>query len=259
MKNKSIGFIGGGRITSIFLHGFNMAKVSFNETIVFDPDTEVLENLQKRIPEIICESKNNMSAAQCDIVILAVHPPIMLETLTSIKSFLKQDAIVLSVAPKINIQKITEALDGFPTVARSIPSATGIIQQGIHPVAFSEKMRDDQKDIILEMLESLGETPIVIESKLEAYALICAMGSTYFWFQFNKLNELAIKFGLDEDESKEAISIMIDGSINTLFYSDYTPEEVMDLIPIKPIGEYEEIIKGFYDEKLRALFEKIKT
>lgn len=63
MKNKTIGFIGGGRVTSIFLHGFEMANVSFNETVVFDPDTDVLKNLQKRIPEIICERKNIESAA----------------------------------------------------------------------------------------------------------------------------------------------------------------------------------------------------
>jgi len=88
MKNKTIGFIGGGRITTVFLHGFEMANISFHETIVFDPDTEVLENLQKRIPEIICTSKNIMSAANCDIVILAIHPPIVAETLTIIKSFL---------------------------------------------------------------------------------------------------------------------------------------------------------------------------
>ena len=85
------------------------------------------------------------------------------------------------------------------------------------------------------------------------------MGSTYFWFQFNKLKELAIKFGMDEAESKEIIAGMLESSVNTLFFSDYSPEEVMDLIPIKPIGEYEETIKGFYEKKLTALYEKIKS
>jgi len=259
MENKTLGFIGGGRITSIFLHGFEMANASFSEIIVFDPDKNVLTNLQAKIPEIICESENLQSSANCDIVILAIHPPIMVETLTKIKPFLKDDAILLSLAPKISIQKIKEVLGGFSNISRAIPSAPGIILQGIHPVAFSDEMSEDKKDLILEILESLGETPVVIESKLEAYALICAMGSTYFWFQLNKLQELAMKFGMDKTESKEVIAGMIEGSVNTLLFSDYTPEEVMDLIPVKPIGEFEETIKGFYEEKLTALFEKIKT
>ena len=38
-----------------------------------------------------------------------------------------------------------------------------------------------------------------------------------------------------------------------------SPAEVMDLIPVKPIGENEDQIKTIYQEKLKALFEKIKA
>ena len=37
------------------------------------------------------------------------------------------------------------------------------------------------------------------------------------------------------------------------------PGEVMDLIPVKPIGENETQIKAIYQEKLLGLFEKINT
>jgi len=35
-------------------------------------------------------------------------------------------------------------------------------------------------------------------------------------------------------------------------------EEVMDLIPVKPIAESEALIKTIYQEKLMGLWEKIK-
>jgi pyrroline-5-carboxylate reductase len=35
-------------------------------------------------------------------------------------------------------------------------------------------------------------------------------------------------------------------------------EEVMDLIPVKPIEENEDQIRGIYQEKLMGLFQKIK-
>ena len=34
-------------------------------------------------------------------------------------------------------------------------------------------------------------------------------------------------------------------------------EEVMDLIPSKPLGEEEQIIKAMYESKLRPLYEKL--
>ncbi len=46
---------------------------------------------------------------------------------------------------------------------------------------------------------------------------------------------------------------------NTMYLSGMKPGEVMDLIPVKPIGENETQIKAIYQEKLMGLFEKINT
>ncbi|MBC8320367.1 MAG: NAD(P)-binding domain-containing protein [Bacteroidetes bacterium] len=257
MKN-TIGFIGGGRITNIFLHAFESANVSFGKVLVFDPDTETLLKLQNRFTHIECASENIKSAASCNFVFIAVHPPLMIETLTNIKPFLNEKAIVVSLAPKIKIKKIAEVLDGFQAIARVNPSAPGIINQGINPIVFADTMSEDQKKRLLELLHILGKVPVVPEQKIEAYAMINAMGPTYFWFQFKKLEELAISFGMDEKEAKEIISEMINGTLNTLFFSTLSTEEVMDLVPVKPIGEYEETISSFYSEKLNAIYEKIK-
>ena len=48
----SIGFIGGGRITKIFLQGFKNAELEFESVKVFEPNSETLANLEKTYPEI---------------------------------------------------------------------------------------------------------------------------------------------------------------------------------------------------------------
>jgi pyrroline-5-carboxylate reductase len=88
--------------------------------------------------------------------------------------------------------------------------------------------------------------------------LITGMGPTYLWFQFYQLVELAKTFGFSEDETRQALEKMVFGTIDTMFKSKLTPSEVMDLIPVKPIGEYEETIKNFYKTKLPELYNKIK-
>jgi len=47
-------------------------------------------------------------------------------------------------------------------------------------------------------------------------------------------------------------------ALRTYFYSGLTPDEVIDLIPVKPIGENESQIKAIFNDKLIPLFEKIK-
>jgi len=43
-----------------------------------------------------------------------------------------------------------------------------------------------------------------------------------------------------------------------MYRSGMKPEEVMDLIPVKPIGDSADQIKNIYQEKLIGLYEKIK-
>lgn len=157
-----------------------------------------------------------------------------------------------------SIEKMKTSLGGFQAIARVNPCATGIINQGINPVAFADTMSEDHKKSLLALLNILGKAPVVAESKLEAYAIISAMGPTYFWFQLQKLVELGVQYGMSESEAKEIIAEMIKGAVDTLFFSGIPSEEVMDLIPVKPLGEYEETIKTFYTEKLNAIYGKIK-
>ncbi|KUK00885.1 MAG: Pyrroline-5-carboxylate reductase, partial [Methanobacteriaceae archaeon 41_258] len=61
-------------------------------------------------------------------------------------------------------------------MARIIPNAPSIINKGHNPITFSNDMTKKEKMKLLEILEPLGEFPEVEEEKLEAYAVITAMG-----------------------------------------------------------------------------------
>ena len=93
---------------------------------------------------------------------------------------------------------------------------------------------------------------------MEAYAMISAMGHTYFWFQLQQLLELGRSYGLSEKEAKEAISEMLLGTTETLFNTGLEYPEVVDLVPVKPIAEHEDAIRDIYITCLNGLYQKIK-
>ena len=259
MKKKSIGFIGGGRITKIFLVAFKNAAVNIDHVQVFDPQETVLGALKKQFPEIDISTTDISGAAGSDIVFLAVHPPMMMETLAKINGKLNPNAIIISLAPKFTILKMSDALGGFSHIARINPSASSIINKGLNPVCYSTSMTDEMKTIVKDLMLPLGALPEVAEPKIEAYAMINAMGHTYFWPQIQKLQELAISFGMDESEAKSVIAEMLNGTSETLFKSGLSYAEVVDLVPVNPLNEVESTINGYYEEYLTALFNKIKA
>lgn len=253
---QSLGFIGGGRITKILLKAFENKDAKFYKVVVTDPNNEVLTKLKNSFPYI--QTENASVASEQDIVFISLHPPVIMDTLESLKSNFKNDAVVISLAPKINLVKLSSKLPQVSKIVRLIPNATSFINEGYNPICFSSVMSESEKKEILNLLNLCGKTFEVSEEKLESYAIMSAMLPTYFWFQWNKLAEIGQKIGLSEQESKDSINETIIASLNLLYKSGLKPEEVVDLIPVKPIGEHEPQIVEIYQSKLIALFEKIK-
>ena len=256
MTNKTIGFIGGGRIVRILLEGWKRAGALPAKIVVTDSNAETLANLKARSPAI--ETANLDKAAAQDIVFLAVHPPVMAEMAAAIKDKLKPGALVVSLAPKFTVAKLTELLGGFARLARVIPNAPSVVNLGYNPVVPGAALTAADKMELNGLLSPLGECPEVEEAKLEAYAVLTAMGPTYLWFQLQALRELASSFGLSEAEFAPALKRMVCGSTRTLLESGLTPAEVMDLIPVKPLAEMEKTVTEMYQTRLPAIYQKIK-
>jgi pyrroline-5-carboxylate reductase len=252
----SIGFIGGGRVTKILLQGFKNKNVKFGKVVVNDTNPEVIANLKKQFPEV--EPSDAKKAAGQDVVFIALHPPVVMDMLELIKNDVKAEAIVISLAPKINLPKLTMKLGHVKNLARLIPNATSYINEGYNPVTFADVFDPSNKKEIIDLLSSLGTTFEVSEEKLESYAILSAMLPTYFWFQWRELGEIGGKIGLSDEESKKSIYDTIIASLDLMYKSGLSASDVIDLIPVKPIGEHEPQISEIYKTKLIGLFEKIK-
>lgn len=254
---KTLGFIGGGRITKIILQAFHNSKTTFDAISVYDINQETLHNLKQQFPKIYISADPSEAASQY-IVFIALHPLVIVETLGKINGFISGEKWIISLAPKITIKAIESVLESSVQVARLIPNATSYMNQGYNPISFSNRCSKAMKKETLDLLETLGTTFEVDENKLEGYAISSAMLPTYFWFQWQKMVEIAEKTGMTRKEANETVYSTLKYANELFFKSGLNPAEVMDLIPVKPIGAHEEEIKTIYDSKLMGLFEKIK-
>ncbi len=75
MTDKSIGFIGGGRVTRILLGAFHRAGQVPPQIVVSDMDDGVSRRLKESFPAITSSVNDNAKSAKQDLVFLALHPP----------------------------------------------------------------------------------------------------------------------------------------------------------------------------------------
>ena len=258
MSGKKIGFVGGGRVARIMLGGWAKAGQMPSEVVVSDSDPGMLTRLPKAFPNVRAVGNDNPQAASQDIVFLAVHPPHVGAVLGDIKSSLKPDCILISLAPKWTIAKLSGLLNGFTRIARMIPNAPLIVGQGYNPIAYSPSLTAQDRSELAELFAGLGELPEVEEGKLESYALLTAMGPTYLWPQLYELQSLAQSFGLTRAEASAGLTAMINGTVAAMNEAGFSPEDVQDLIPVKPLADLQPGLLEGYRTKLNALLEKIR-
>jgi pyrroline-5-carboxylate reductase len=258
MFEKTIGFVGGGRTVRIILEGWQRVGFNLPSVVVADVDNAALERLPKLEGRLIVVGSANAAAAGQDIVVIAVHPPAIVEVLSSIAGVLRSDAVVVSLAPKVTMSKMSAMLGGFTRLARMIPNAASLIGRGFNPIAFGKGLSGDARTSLKKLFSPLGELPDVAEEKLEAYAILTAMGPTYFWPQIAELIGLGQSFGLSPAEATVGVGTMLDGAMEMVEHSGLTADELLDLIPVKPLGELEPMFRDAYRTKLTAVMDKIR-
>lgn len=252
----SIGFIGGGRITAILLQAWQAAGLETGPVAVGDPDTAVLASLQARFPGLETSQDNRLPLGQ-DIVFLSLHPPVMKAVLPDLAHALKSGATVVSLAPVLTFQGLSALLGGHARLVRMIPNAPSLIGKGFNPVAFGPSAIEEDRARLHDLFMALGSAPEVLESRLEAYAILTAMGPTYFWPQWQTLRELGADFRLSREAVDQALAAMLHGAVDLLLASGLPFDQVMDTVPVKPLADFQEGMQAPFLAKLPALHARL--
>ncbi|MCL4204568.1 MAG: NAD(P)-binding domain-containing protein [Pirellulaceae bacterium] len=258
MSTSTVGFIGGGRVARIMLGGWSRAGRSLTEILVSDPDANVLDRLKSDFPEIQTAVGDSLQAAAQKLVVLAVHPPAIATVLSTIGPSLRADAVLVSLAPKLTIGKLSALLGGFSRIVRMIPNAPSFVGQGFNPVAFAPSLAEQDRRGVVQQFDGLGEMPEVAEETLEIYAILTAMGPTYLWPQLYELRSLSQSFGLSAEDASLALAAMVRGVLATMNDAGLSQEQVEDLIPVKPLADVQPALLEAYRTKLRGVMEKIR-
>lgn len=254
---ESIGFIGAGRVARIFLGGWKRAGKMPGLIIAHDTNPDAIIALQAEFPEV--RSGTLGEAAGAHLVFAALHPPTIGEALPAMAHHLRHDAVLCSLAPKAKLATLAEKLSGFNRLARLNPNAPSIIGKGYNPVVFGSALPEAERSELRRILSPLGESPEVAESLLETYAVISAMGPTYFGFQFAEVERLAESFGLDPLAARQAMLAMLGGTAALLFASDVPQAVALDLVPVRPLAEHEAEIRQILNDRITGIHAKLTS
>jgi pyrroline-5-carboxylate reductase len=231
METKQIAILGTGSMGKAILSGMLAARTSPASVRVTTKSKAsadaISSNHGVQATALESDSAANSSAAKgADLVILAVKPNMILETLSEVAAFLKPDCLVVSVAAGITTAAMEEQLSGNTAVVRAMPNTPSVVGLGVTGISKGSNVSAKQLNLAVELFSSVGKVLVVDESKIDALSTISGSGPAYVFYFAEKLITAAKSLGFSEQEASLMVKETFLGSATLLATSSSSPEEL---------------------------------
>jgi pyrroline-5-carboxylate reductase len=231
MENTRIAILGTGSMGKAILSGLVAAGTSPANIRVTTKSQSSAQALATShgIKATALESDsaaNSLAAKDADLVILAVKPNMILETLKEVASVLKPNCLVVSVAAGITTQAMEEALSGNQAVVRAMPNTPSVVGLGVTGISKGLNVSDEQLANAVKLFSSVGKVLVVDESKIDALSTISGSGPAYVFYFAEKLITAAKSLGFSDSEASMMVKETFLGSATLLATSASSPVEL---------------------------------
>lgn len=254
MENKRIAIIGAGSMGQAILAG--LINSGFDPALVCasTATTKTSKALSEKfsLTSFAIEQETEANSKACleaDIVLLAVKPAKILETLSEIKDNIKAGSIVISVAAGITTKAMEEIIGDKASVIRAMPNTPSIVGHGLTGLAKGATASDADLALAKSLFETVGQVLVVDEEMINALSTISGSGPAYVFYFAEKLTKAAIELGFSEKEADLMVRSTFLGSSMLLATSESSPQELRAQVT-SPNGTTMQATNTFDERKL---------
>jgi pyrroline-5-carboxylate reductase len=199
MKDKKVGFVGGGNMATALIRGLLQSKTVLPEQILAsDVKPERLEELHAQFG-IGTTEDNEALAKFADVVVIAVKPQIVDRILEPVGKGLAEGDLVISIAAGVPVDAIEARLPPKARVVRAMPNTAAIALAGATAIAPGTHATKADLDVARALFEAVGRCVVLDESLLDAVTGLSGSGPAYVMVIIDALADGGVKVGLGRD------------------------------------------------------------
>jgi pyrroline-5-carboxylate reductase len=255
IKDLKFAFLGAGIIAGVFIERLLKAgAVNPEQVLATDTRQERLEELANQFG--IRVSQNNADGAEfADVLFLAVPPNIVRSVLSEVRSKVRPDVLVVSLAAAVPTRLMEDALEKPNPVLRVIPNTPSLIGRGMNPHCLGRHVGAEHLPLIERMLALFGETIRVDEDLMNVATALTAVGPTYVFPVIKALKDTAVRLGLSEQDAQFAAAQTVLGAAQLVLETGKDPDILKTMIGTRTLNEEE--ARALFSAALETAYEKI--
>ena len=230
MKNKIIGFIGGGNMATAIMGGLLASGLGTKDTIIAaDASEEALKRLTDRFGIYTC-TDNTEIAKKADILFLAVKPNIYPVMIPGIKDCVREDTVIVSIAAGQPIKRV-EALFEHPIrLVRVMPNTPALVGESMSALCKNALVSDEELAEVQTLFNSFGKSEIVSEKMIDAVVGISGSSPAYVFMFIEAMADAAVADGMPRVQAYKFAAQAVLGSAKMVLETGKHPGELKDMV-----------------------------
>ena len=245
-----LGFIGTGNMAGAIMGGIIKKGIIPAEEIIGSDIMETGRNHVKELYGIQVTADNKEVAEKADILVLSVKPQFYAETIQEIRESVREDQMVITIAPGKTLAWLGERL-GDVKIVRTMPNTPALVGEGITGVCKNNLVTEDEFAYVLKLLSSFGLAEAIPESLMDAVVSVSGSSPAYVFLFIEAMADAAVADGMPRAQAYKFAAQAVLGSAKMVLETGKHPAELKDMV-CSPAGTTIEAVRVLEEKGFRG-------
>ena len=225
-----LGVIGLGNMATAMIGGIVRAGLFSSQDIT---GSDALKEQRDKAEEVLgirtCEASTDAIEGS-SYVILAVKPQVYEKVLDQIKGAVREDQVVISIAPGKTLSYLSEKLGAKTKIVRLMPNTPALVGEGCTGVCRNDNVSDEEFEFVIKMLNGFGKAYEVRENQMDAVVAVSGSSPAYVFMLIEAMADGAVAEGLDRATAIQMAAQAVLGSAKMVLETGKHPAQLKDMV-----------------------------
>ena len=224
------GIIGLGNMASAIIGGIIKNQIiSADEMIGADVSAAGRDRAKAQFGIKVTDD-NKKVVKKADVIVLAVKPQFYKSVIYEIRDEIKENQIIVSIAPGKSLAWIAEKFGKDIKLVRTMPNTPALVGEGCTGVCFNPAVSEEEKSKALELIGSFSKAIEVAEYLMDVVVGVSGSSPAYVFMFIEAMADAAVADGMPRKQAYEFAAQAVLGSAKMVLETGKHPGELKDMV-----------------------------
>ena len=194
---------------------------------------------------------NKEVAEFADVLFLAVKPQYYAEVIDQIKDVVRDDTIVISIAPGKSLEWFDQAFGKQLKVIRTMPNTPAMVKEGMMGMCPNVLVTDEETALVKDICDGFSETEIITENLMDVVTAVSGSSPAYVFMFIEAMADAAVAGGMPRQQAYKFAAQAVLGSAKMVLETGKHPGELKDMV-CSPAGTTIQAVRVLEEKGMRS-------